>query len=171
MYQHKLGLKKNVLLSVLVAHFWAVKVIAKFGVSHSSIFRVAFCHYIAPCSCFASGNCFCCHDPFIVRSAQTCPTLTGFTQLVNPSRCSPPTLTTVCLCSFDSQSMCVCRGCSPLTRSNIGFITFHLVVECGVRSVNRIPILQTCKGIVVQKQRLASFQHLRSSSLQAPSLY
>ena len=49
-------------------------------VSHCSKFRAAFCHCFAPCSCPVSCNCYCCHDPFIVRSAQTCPPFTGFTQ-------------------------------------------------------------------------------------------
>ena len=35
-------LKKTSALSVIIAHFWALKVIAKFGVSHYSKFRVAF---------------------------------------------------------------------------------------------------------------------------------
>ena len=35
--------------------------------------------------------------------------------------------------------------------------------------VSGIPTLQTCNVVVVLKQRLVSFQHLRSSSLQSPS--
>ena len=33
-----------------------------------------FC--VGPCPCFASCNC--CHDPFSVRNAQTCPSFIGF---------------------------------------------------------------------------------------------
>ena len=54
--------------------------------------------------CHCSASCHCCHDPFIVRSAQTCPPLTGFSQPAHPSRCSRSTLTTVCFCAFDSGS-------------------------------------------------------------------
>ena len=66
----------------------------KLGVSHCSNFRVAFCHCVAPCSGFAPCNCCCCHDPFIVRNAQTCPPFV-FSQLVHPSRRSRSSLTTV----------------------------------------------------------------------------
>ena len=67
-----------------------------------SLFKISrcICHCVAPCSCFVPCNCCCCHDPFIVRSAQTCPPFTGFTQLVHPSRCSRSTLTTVCFCAL-----------------------------------------------------------------------
>ena len=41
-YQHNLGPeKKTSALSVIIARFWALKVIAKFGVSHCSKIRVA----------------------------------------------------------------------------------------------------------------------------------
>ena len=50
--------------------------------------------HTASCRCFAS--CHCCHDPFIVRRAQTRLPCTGFTQLAHPSRCSRSTLTNVC---------------------------------------------------------------------------
>ena len=70
LYQHNLGPeKKKRLLSFIIAHFWALKVIAKFGVSHCSKFSVCVCHCIASCPCFAPCNCYCRHDPFIVRSA------------------------------------------------------------------------------------------------------
>ena len=59
-------------------------------------FRVAYCYSFASCNC--------CHDPFIVRSAQTRPPFTGFTQLAQPSRCSRSTLTTVCFCARVSLS-------------------------------------------------------------------
>ncbi len=44
MYQHKLGPEKKV-CSVIIAHFWALKAIEKFGVSHCSKYRAAFCHF------------------------------------------------------------------------------------------------------------------------------
>ena len=59
---------------------------------------LCICHCFAPCPCFASCNC--CHVPFIVRCAQTCPPFTGFTQLAHRSRCSRSTLTTVCFCAL-----------------------------------------------------------------------
>ena len=60
------------------------------------------------------------------------------------------------------------RVCNPVTRSIMGFITFILPWSVG-SMVTSIQILQTCNVVAVLKQRLASFQHLRSSSLQAPS--
>ena len=96
---------------------------------------------------FCVASCHCCHDPFIVRSAQTRPPFTGCTQLAHPSRCSRSTLETVCFCAL----------VSVILLWSVGSI------------VSRIPILQTCNVVVVLKQRLASFQHLRSSSLKAPS--
>ena len=165
MYQHNLGPeKKNVCsLSVIIAHIWALKVIAKFGVSHFSKFRVAFCNCFAPCSCFASCKCYCCHDPFIVRSSNLS-TIHWF-----HSACTSVSMFTInadnCFCAIGSRSVCSNRFLKPLTRSIIGFIALQLVLECGIHGVNRIPFLQTCNVVVVQKQRLASFQHLRSSSL------
>ena len=101
-YKHSLGPDKKRLLSVIIAHVWTLKVIAnsEVGASQFTKYRAAFCHCFAPCLCFASCNCYCCHDPFIVRSAQTCPPFTGFTQLAHPSRCSRSTLTTLCSCAF-----------------------------------------------------------------------
>ena len=63
------------------AFMGSLKVLANLnlGVSQSTKSRAASCHCFTPCPCFAS--CDCCHDPFIVRSAQTRPTFTGFTQL------------------------------------------------------------------------------------------
>ena len=85
----------------------SLKVLAKFGVSQcSQKFRAASCH------CFAS--CHCCHDLFIVRSAQTRPPFTGFTQL-----CTSVSMFTINAdnCMF----LCSClRVCSPVTRSIIG---------------------------------------------------
>ena len=74
-------------------------------------FRFAYCTCCAPCHCFAS--CHRCHDSFIVRSAQTRPPFTGFTQLAHPSRCSRSTLTTVCYCarvSVITSGLCVYIG-------------------------------------------------------------
>ena len=98
MYKHNLGPEKASALSVIIAHLWALEVIANFGISQFTKFRVAFCHCFAPCPCFASCNC--CHDPLIVRSAQTCPPFTGFTQLAHSSRCSRSMPTTVCFCAL-----------------------------------------------------------------------
>ena len=132
--------KKKSALSVINAHSGALEVLAnsKLGVSQFTKFRAASCHCVAPCLCFASCNC--CNDPFIVRKAQTCPPFTGFTQLAHPSRCSRSTLTTVC---FSARS---CRrvplftpglcsstsGLQPFTRSIMGFVSLHLVLECGI---------------------------------------
>ena len=94
-YKHNVILRKR-LLCVNIAHLWALTVIAnfKFGVSQFKKFLGAFCICFAPCHCFASCNC--CHDPFILRSAQTCPPFTDFTKLALPSRCSRSKLTAVC---------------------------------------------------------------------------
>ena len=91
------GPEKASALSVIIAHLWALKVTAssKVGVRYFTKFRVAFCH------------CHCCHDPFIVRSAQNCPPITDFNQLVHPSRCSRSTLTTVCFCARASPRVSV----------------------------------------------------------------
>ena len=66
-------------------------------------FRAACCHCFAPCPCFAS--CHCCHDPLIVRNAQTRPPFTGVTQLAHPSRCSRSTLRTVRFCALVSVAL------------------------------------------------------------------
>ena len=52
------------------------------------------------------------HDPFIVRSAQTCPPFTGFTQLAHPSRCSRSTVFTSGLCPYREQLNCRTGVCS-----------------------------------------------------------
>ena len=64
-------------------------------------FSLCSCHCIA--SCCAPCNCYCCHDPFIVRNAQTCPPFIGFTQLSHPRRCSRSTMTTVGFCASNSS--------------------------------------------------------------------
>ena len=133
--QTQLGPEKQAsALSVIIAHSWALKVIASFklGVSQFTKFRVAFCRCCAPCPCFAS--CTCCHDPFIVRSAQTCPPFTGFTQLAHPSRCSRSTLTTVYFCTRSSScvfspGLCVHFGSAALHQIQHRLRHLHLVVE------------------------------------------
>ena len=90
---------KTSVCSDIIAHSGALKVIASFGASQFTNFRVACAialHLALPLIC----NCYCCHDPFIVRNAQTCPPSTGFTQLSHPSRCSRSTLTTVLFLCF-----------------------------------------------------------------------
>ena len=90
-------------------------------------FRVAFCHCFAPCRYIAS--CDCCHDPFIVRSAQStfhwfhsaCTSVSMFT--INADyclfQCSCFPVFTSCLCVYIG-SLCSYRVCSPITRSIIG---------------------------------------------------
>ena len=88
---------------------------SRLGVSQFTKFRAASCHCIASRPCFASCNC--CHGPFIVRSAQTRPPFTGFTQLAHPIRCSRSTLTTVCSCALFFRdhvgSVCLYQVFSP----------------------------------------------------------
>ena len=103
---------------------------SKLGVSQFTKFCVASCRCVAPCPCFASCNC--CHDPFIVRSAQTCPPFAGVTQLAHPSRCSRSTLTAVCFGAHASHRVSVFTSgfCSsiwvlqPFTRSIISFVVW-----------------------------------------------
>ena len=129
-YKHNLGPeKKKSALSVTIAHLWALNVTASFklGVSQFTNFRVAFCHCFAPCPC--SASCTCCHDPFVVRSAQTCPPFTGFTLLAHPSRCSRSTLTTVCFCVLvfrdHVESLCLFQA-AVLHQIHQRLITFIL---------------------------------------------
>ena len=111
-----------------------------------------------------SGNC--CHDPFIVRSVQTCPPFTGFTQFLHPSRCSRSTLINVCFCfSFSLEhveSRYSHRVCIPVTKCTTGSFSIHLVLECGIHGLVEH---QSCNlnTIAELMQRLASFQHLRNS--------
>ena len=117
---------------------------------------------VASCPCLAS--CDCCHDPFIVRKAQTRPPFTGFTQPALPSRCSRSTLTTVCFCARASLGLCVHIGfATPVTRSIIGSSPSSCSGVCG-SMVSGISILQTCNVVALLKQRLVLFEHLRSSS-------
>ena len=61
-----------------------------------SVHKISRCKLPLPCSC--PLLCLLLHGPFIVRSAQTRPPFTGFTQLPHPSRCSRSTSTNVCFC-------------------------------------------------------------------------
>ena len=90
-------------LSVIIAHFWAE---SYRSLRSWSEFKISQC--ILPLRCTMPLLCFFCHDPFIVRRAQTCPPITGFTQLAHPSRCSRSTLATVYFCALDFGSPCVC---------------------------------------------------------------
>ena len=164
MYKHNLVLRKR-LLSLRLSSS-RVRGLEKFSpsraVSQWSKFCVASCHCIAHCPCFVSCNC--CHDPFIVRSAQTCPPFTGFTQLAHPSRCSRSTLTKcLFLSSCFSLGLCVHIGLATRYQIHHRLTSLHRVEGVG-SLVSRIPILQTWNVVVVQEQRLASFQHLRRSS-------
>ena len=111
------------MLSVIITHIWALTVIANLLLALLLAIAVMI-------------------RSFIVRSAQTCPPFTGFTQLAHPSRCSRSTLTTVCFCVLDLPT--------PVsvffTRSIIGFVSLHLVVECGIHGqLNTKPAnLQCC---------------------------
>ena len=69
LFNHSLVLIPQVSALSVIARF------AKFGV-RSTKFRVASGHCVAFCFCFAS--CDCCHDPFIVRSAQNLSTVRWF---------------------------------------------------------------------------------------------
>ena len=158
-FQHNLVPGKTYDLSVIIAHSGHRKLSPKLASIAVQNFEVRL-----PLRCISPllllCKCYCCHDPFIVRSAQTCPPSTGFTQLTHPSRCSRSTLTTVCFCAADSSrdhvwSLCMCRGCNPL----------HLVKWSVGSMVKRIPILQTCNVVVILKQGLVSFRRLRNSSL------
>ena len=104
--------------------FTGSKVLAKWnGQSVFTKFRVASCRCFAPCPGFASCNC--CHDPFIVRSAQNRPPFTGFTQSAHPYRCSRSTMTTVCFC----------------LRSSCALISLGLCVHFGSRSFSALQSL------------------------------
>ena len=72
---------------------------------------------------------------FIVRSAQTCPPFTGFTQLAHPSRCSRSALTTFCFCarvSLVTSGQCVPIGSAAPSPDPSWARHLHLVVECGI---------------------------------------
>ena len=122
-YNQSLVLIPQVSALSVVARSWALsKVLAKWcGQSVFTKFRAASSHCVAPRTCFASCNC--CHDPFIVRSAQTCPSFTGFTQLAHPSRCSRSTLTTVYFCARVSGFT---SGLQPRHQIHHKLVTFIL---------------------------------------------
>ena len=95
------------------------KVPAKFGVSQCS--KIPRCILSLRCTCPCFASCDCRHDSFIVRSAQTRPPFTGFTQLAHPSRCSRSTLTTVCFCARASLRVSVfTSGLQPRHQTTIG---------------------------------------------------
>ena len=132
MYQHNLGPVKASALSVIIAHLWALKVIAKFW--RQSQFKISRCmgRCIACCPCFAPSSCYSCHDPFIVRSAQTCPPSTGFHSActsvsmftINVDNCLFSTL--VLLVFLSPWGSVFTLGLQPFTRSIIGFVNFIL---------------------------------------------
>ena len=109
-YKHSLVVSA---LSV-IARLWALKFSPSGG--GQSVFtkiRAASCH------CFASCNC--CHDPFIVRSAQNSSTAHWFHSActsvsmfaINADNC-------LFLCWCFPGSLCSHRVCNPVTRSIIG---------------------------------------------------
>ena len=103
MYPHNLcpGKKKKQAsaLSVIIAHSWALKSYRQLlELARSQHFAL---HFAIALHIALALLCICCHDPFTVRSTQTCPPFTGFTQLAHPSRCSRSTLTPVCFCVLD----------------------------------------------------------------------
>ena len=116
------------------------------GVNQFTKIRAAHCRCFAPCPCFASCSCFCCHDPFIVRSAQTRPPPTGFTQLAHPSRCSRSTLPTVWFCSLIfSPGLLFSWSAAPSPDPSPAR---HLVVEFGIHGQKKTnpANLQCCCG-------------------------
>ena len=156
-YDHSRVLKERLLsLSVILARHWALKVIRQL-VRSVSLHEISHCLLLLLCSCFAHCPCFahCCHDPFIVRSTQTCPPFLGFIQLAHPSRCSRSTLTTVCFC------FCCIIGSSPSSCSGVWdpwsleYQSCNLQCFCGTEA--RI-------GFVPTFAQFFSFLVLKSSS-------
>ena len=104
-----------------------------------------------------------------MRSAQTCPPFTGFTQLAHPSRCSRSTLTTVGFSALVFRDHIASRsfsGLQPFSRSIRGSSpsSSSCSGEWDPWSVE-YQSFKLAMFVVVLKQRLASFQRLRSSSL------
>ena len=126
MYKHNLVLKTNV-CSLSSCHHRALVGSYKFSPSLAvSQCSQDFALHLAIALHLARALlCKCCHDPCIVKSAQTRPSITGFTQLAHPFRCSRSTLTTVCFCASVSGS----AAPSPDPQSARHR---HLVVECGI---------------------------------------
>ena len=157
------GPDKASALSVILARHWALKVVRQVRRS-VNLHEISHCLLHLLCSCFAHCPCFahCCHDPFIVRSTQTCPPFTGFTKLAHPSRCSRSTLTTLNFYTRIPGPLCLYRGCSLGARSIIGLSPSSCSGVWDPSSVEYIN-LAICNVVVVLKQRLASFQNLRNS--------
>ena len=99
------------------------------------------------CSFFSSL--FSRHGPFIVPGGQLFHRSNGFTQFCTRLDGPQPISTNVCFCLFCTSGA-----------SSVQQMFHHLVVECGIPTVSKIPILQICNAVVVLKQSLASFQHL-----------
>ena len=122
-------------LSVILARRWALdwalQVMRQIGRS-VSFHEISCGLLLLLCPCFDD----CCHDPFIVRSTQTCPPFLVFTQFMHPSRCSRSTLTTVCF-GFCS---CVCFLCLRVCRLGaISIIGSHRVCRVLHRDCNPSP--------------------------------
>ena len=112
LYKHSLVRKKTSIfsLSVILAHFWALKVLVKFGVSHCSKFRVE-CAIVLPLLCplqllLPSWSVH-------LERCSDLSTINDFTHLTHPSRCWRSTLTIVCFCPFDSSRDHVWSLCVP----------------------------------------------------------
>ena len=144
--------------------------IAKFGVSQNFALHFTIALHLA-----LAELCKCCHVPFIVRSAQTCPPFNGFTQLPPVSMFTINVDDCLCLCScFPVITLCSYRFrphwfCSPITRSFISFITLHLAVECGIHGQkNTNPANARMKNVVWITEGTSlvrcAVQHLRSLS-------
>ena len=92
-------------------------------------------------------HCNCCHDPFIVGSAHTCPPFTGFTELAHPSRCLRSTLTTVCFCIRSSST----STSSSSSSSSCALISPGLCVYFGSAALHqihhRLRPLSSCSGV------------------------
>ena len=137
--------------SVILARHWAPKVDRQVGRT-MRLHGISHCLLLLFCFCFAHCPCFvhCCHDPFIVRSTQTCPPFLGFTQLAHPSRCSRSSLTIVSV----SASVLVSESAAPApdpSSAHIGFLFVYIwvanlypihrrlrqpfVVECGIHGL------------------------------------
>ena len=118
-YKHSLDLKRKQASALSSLRIYVLKVTDNFGVG---LFKISRC--ILPLRCNLPLSCFLhfCHDPSIVRSAQTCPPFDGFTQFVHPSRCSRSTLTTVCFLVFRDhvESLYSNRIRITVTRSLLG---------------------------------------------------
>ena len=164
MYDHSQVQIPPVSALSVIARSWALKYSPASNLASVSSQNFALHFATALHLALVFFSCNCCHYPFIVRSAQTRPPFTGFTQLAHPSRCSRSTLTTVCFCARASPRVSVfTSGLQSRHQIHHRLVTFILWWSVG-STVSRIPILQTCNVVVILKQKLASFQHLRSFS-------